>query len=52
MFPLRLIAAAAASALALGTAPVHALDIASYSSEVSPCADFYDYVNGPWVART
>lgn len=52
MFPLRLIAAAAASALALGTSPVQALDIASYSPDVSPCADFYDYVNGPWVART
>lgn len=52
MFPLRLIAAAAASTLALAAGPVRALDVASFSTEVSPCADFYDYVNGPWVART
>ena len=52
MFPLRLIAAAAASTLALAAAPAHALDVASFSPDVQPCADFYEYVNGPWVART
>ncbi|MDH0863400.1 M13 family metallopeptidase [Mitsuaria sp. GD03876] len=50
MFPLRLIAAAAASTLALAAAPARALDVASFSPDVPPCADFYDYVNGPWVA--
>lgn len=52
MFRPRLIAAAAAAALSLAVAPVQALDVASFSTEVAPCADFYDYVNGPWVART
>ncbi|WP_067068536.1 M13 family metallopeptidase [Roseateles chitosanitabidus] len=52
MFRPRLIAAAAAAALTLAVAPARALDVASFSTEVSPCADFYDYVNGPWVART
>lgn len=52
MFRPRLIAAAAAAALSLSAVPTHALDVASFSLDVSPCADFYDYVNGPWVART
>jgi len=52
MFPLRLIAAAAATTLALAASPARALDVASFSPEVQPCADFYEYVNGPWVART
>ena len=52
MFPLRLIAVAAGAALALSALPARALDVASFSTEVSPCADFYDYVNGPWVDRT
>ncbi|WP_343631504.1 M13 family metallopeptidase [Roseateles sp.] len=52
MFRPRLIAAAAAAALSLAAVPTHALDVASFSPDVSPCADFYDYVNGPWVART
>ncbi|UXH79402.1 M13 family metallopeptidase [Roseateles amylovorans] len=43
---------AAAVAAALSAAPVHALDVKSFAADVSPCADFYDYVNGPWVAAT
>ncbi len=50
MFRLALIAAAAAAALT--AAPAQALDVQSFSKDVSPCADFYDYVNGPWVAST
>ena len=42
MFPLRLIAVAASAALALSALPARALDVASFSTEVSPCADFYD----------
>ena len=52
MFPLRLIAAATLSTLALAAAPARALDVASFSPDVPPCADFYEYVDGPWVART
>ena len=52
MLQLRLIAVAAAAALALAAPPAGALDVTSFSTEVSPCEDFYDYVNGPWVART
>ncbi|WAC73374.1 M13 family metallopeptidase [Roseateles sp. SL47] len=50
MFRLALLAAAAAAALT--TAPAQALDVQSFSKEVAPCADFYEYVNGPWVAST
>lgn len=50
MFRLALIAAAAAAALT--AAPAQALDVQSFSKDISPCADFYDYVNGPWVAST
>ncbi|MBB3195591.1 M13 family metallopeptidase [Roseateles terrae] len=50
MFRFALIAAAAAAALT--AAPAQALDVQSFSKDVSPCADFYDYVNGPWVAST
>lgn len=52
MFRTRLIAAAAVAALSIAATPSRALDVASFSPDVSPCADFYDYVNGPWVART
>lgn len=50
MFRLALIAAAAAAALT--AAPAQALDVQSFSKDVAPCADFYDYVNGPWIAST
>jgi len=50
MYRLALIAAAAAAALT--AAPARALDVQSFSKDVSPCVDFYEYVNGPWVART
>ncbi|MET0207801.1 MAG: M13 family metallopeptidase [Burkholderiaceae bacterium] len=53
MFRPALIAAAAVAAVAaLTAAPAAALDVNSFSPEVSPCVDFYDYVNGPWVAST
>jgi putative endopeptidase len=32
--------------------PAHGLDTASLSKEAKPCDDFYEFVNGPWVART
>ncbi|SEL90923.1 putative endopeptidase [Roseateles sp. YR242] len=50
MYRIALIAAAAAAALT--AAPARALDVQSFSTDVSPCADFYEYVNGPWVSRT
>lgn len=50
MFRLALIAAAAAAALT--AAPARALDVQSFSKDVAPCADFYEYVNGPWIAST
>ena len=44
MFPLRLIAVAAGAALALSALPARALDVASFSTEVSPCADLTSFV--------
>lgn len=47
----RLTLLAAAAALALSS-PARALDVQSFASDVNPCTDFYEFVNGPWAART
>lgn len=52
--PARLALATTALALvgaSVGAAPP-ALDTAGFARELDPCADFFDYVNGPWLART
>ncbi|MBT9500186.1 MAG: M13 family metallopeptidase [Burkholderiaceae bacterium] len=51
MLRLSLIAAATAAALALST-PTRALDVQGLSDEVSPCTDFYAFVNGRWLSQT
>jgi hypothetical protein len=44
------------AAICLAVLPVHqarsALDVADLNANIWPCSDFYDYVNGNWLART
>ncbi|MDM4766042.1 M13 family metallopeptidase [Pelomonas sp. SE-A7] len=46
----RITALALAASLAC-TGAVQALDLKGLSTEVSPCQDFYEFVNGPWVSQ-
>jgi len=48
---MRRLSALAAAVLALSF-PAQALDVKSFARDLDPCTDFYDYVNGPWVAQT
>ncbi|HEY4083243.1 MAG TPA: M13 family metallopeptidase [Burkholderiaceae bacterium] len=42
------------AAALLSAAPAFAQgpDVHSFDTSISPCADFFTYVNGPWVAKT
>jgi len=51
-FPYLRTALAAGLTLAALAAPAQALDLAGLSTEVKPCDDFYEFVNGAWLART
>ena len=42
----------AAASLAVLCAPVQALDVQSFATNVDPCTDFFDFVNANWVAAT
>ena len=42
----------AAALLSAAPAFAQGLDVKSFDTAVSPCADFFTYVNGPWVAKT
>ncbi|MDI4633976.1 M13 family metallopeptidase [Pelomonas sp. V22] len=46
----RINALALAAALACSSA-AQALDLKGLSTEVQPCQDFYEHVNGPWLAQ-
>lgn len=51
--PLAATLIALAAGLASGQqAAAQALDVRSLSPDVPACVDFYEHVNGPWIART